>query len=379
MNLAARASRRQPAFMERGDRQLVGLVLVVKLLVLLYGALTYETLSNQPIDSGRGLLEIWNRWDAPHYIDIAQQGYTSRGDNAVFIAFFPLYPWLIRATSTVLVDPLLAAFVVSGIASIAAGLLLWRVARLDLGDPLAKRAVLFLFIFPTSYFLHVGYTESLFIALVLGAFLAARQERWMVAGIVGGLAALTRVNGLVLVPALAAEAGIQLWRTGRWRWEWLWIGAVGAGFAVYLGVNWVVFGDPLAFLTVQREHWFKSLSPPWVGISETVEGIFYRDPSDAQLLGVQETIFIGGGLVATISSIFLLRPSYAVWMGVNWLLFTSTSFVFSVPRFSITLFPVFLLLAMASRRQTAYVAIVLWSLLFLALFIGQFVQGRWAF
>ena len=76
------------------------------------------------------------------------------------------------------------------------------------------RAAWFLLIFPTAYFLHIGYTEALFMALVLGSFLAARTERWWLAGLLGGLAALTRVNGLVLMPALPAEALTQ-WFTIR--------------------------------------------------------------------------------------------------------------------------------------------------------------------
>jgi hypothetical protein len=272
-----------------------------------------------------------------------------------------------------------AAFIVASVASIAAGLLLYRLARADLPEPLARRATLFLFIFPTSYFLHIPYTEGLFIALVLGSFLAARSDRWALAGLLGAAAAMTRINGLVLIPALAVEAAIEWRTTRRMRWEWAWIAAVGAGFGVYLLVNQLTLGDPLAFLAVQRDHWFKALTPPWIGISETVGGIGWRDGTDAQLLGVQETAFIGIGLAGTVASAFVLRPSYTVWMAVNWLLFTSTSFIYSVPRFSLTLFPLFLLFALASRRPALYAAIACWSLLFLALFIGQFVQGRWAF
>ncbi len=48
--------------------------------------------------------------------------------------------------------------------------------RLDLDDELASRAVWFLYIYPTAYFLHIGYTEALFLALTLATFLAARPN-----------------------------------------------------------------------------------------------------------------------------------------------------------------------------------------------------------
>ncbi len=115
------------------------------------------------------------------------------------------------------------------------------------------RAAWFLLIFPTAYFLHIGYTEALFMALVLGSFLAARTERWWLAGLLGGLAALTRVNGLVLIPALAAEALTQ-WlhrppEERRLRVEWLAIGLVAVGFGGYLALNQAIYGDALTFLT----------------------------------------------------------------------------------------------------------------------------------
>ena len=63
---------------------------------------------------GSKVLEVWNRWDAPHYLDIARQGYVSTGEESRWIVFYPLYPWLVRAASLVLRDELLAAFFVSG-------------------------------------------------------------------------------------------------------------------------------------------------------------------------------------------------------------------------------------------------------------------------
>ena len=111
------------------------------------------------------------------------------------------------------------------------------------------RAAGFLLIFPTAYFLHVGYTESLFLALVLGCFLAVRRDHWWLAGALGGLAALTRINGLVLVPALAAEAWLEWDADGRHRLRahWLAIGLVVVGFVGYLALNLAVYGDPLTF------------------------------------------------------------------------------------------------------------------------------------
>ncbi len=122
---------------------------------------------------------IWNRWDAPHYLELAQYGY--REAPGVFrefaLAYFPLYPWLVRFCAYLRSDYLVAAFVVSGITLFCAAIFLRRLAELEFDPETALRSVWFFLIFPTAHFLHIGYTESLFVALVLGSVRAARRER----------------------------------------------------------------------------------------------------------------------------------------------------------------------------------------------------------
>src|ERR1044072_3907601 len=119
------------------DGRVVTLVLSVKALLLLYGVQSFGVWENAWVGSFSDWLAICNTWDAPHYLDIARMGYVSEGVEARWIVFFPLYPWLVRAASVLLRDGLLAAFFVSGLASVAAGLLLYRLpparARADRG------------------------------------------------------------------------------------------------------------------------------------------------------------------------------------------------------------------------------------------------------
>jgi Gpi18-like mannosyltransferase len=58
----------------------------------------------------------------------------------------------------------------------------------------------------TAYFLVLGYTESLFLALSLASFYFARKGKWLTCGSLAALGAATRVNGIVLLPALIVEA-----------------------------------------------------------------------------------------------------------------------------------------------------------------------------
>ena len=382
------------AWLEATDRRLMAFTLLVKVGVLLVGAVAYSVLNHGVISSLYDLLAIWNRWDAPHYLDLATFGYraydpgnlpmfSKLGDLALFIVFYPLYPWLVGAVNAVLGDPIWSAFVVSSVASLAVAPLLYRLVRHDEEPGVAMRAAVFALIFPTAYFLHLPYTEALFLALVLGSFLAARTDRWWLAGALGGLAALTRVNGLVLIPALGAEALTQWLRLPRverrLRVEWLAIGLVAVGFAVYLAVNQAVYGDAFTFLRIQHEHWFKSLAPPWEGIGDVVRWTSNSNPDTAFMLGWMELLFIVIGLAGTVHAALRFRPAWFFWMAGNWLLFISTSFVMSVPRYSLTLFPVFVSLSLATRRSWLYAALALLSAGGLIYFAGRFAIGQWAF
>jgi Gpi18-like mannosyltransferase len=369
---------RLPAWL---DARTVGLVLAVKALLFVYGVQAYVLWKNERFVSFYDRLAIWNRWDAPHYLDIARMGYVSQGVEARWIVFYPLYPWLVRASALVMPDEMLAAFLVSGAASVAAGVLLRRLARLDEPEEVARASVFFMLVFPTAYFLHIGYTEGLFLALAMGAFLAARARCWWAAGLLGGLAALARVNGLLLVPALAFEAWEEYRGEGRRvRAGWLWALCPLAGFGVYLFINWWVFGDPRTFLNAQGEYWYKSLTWPWVGIRETWNSVWARAPSEAQMVGWHELFFVLLGLLVTVWGWLRLRTSYAIWMTCNWLLWTSTKFVLSVPRYTLVLFPAFILFArLRASRPALGAAVVVWSLLFFGLFAARFAQGYWAF
>ncbi len=355
------------------------MVLVIKVAVLLFGALAFQIIKNERVRSLAHLLSIWNRWDGPQYLLIAQHGYAASGDQRLALVFFPLYPWLIRLTAIVVRDAVLSAFLVSTVASVAAGVALARLFAIDYSRHLARRAAWFLFIFPTSYFMHIDYSESLFLALVLASLVAARRERWLRAGLFGAFAALARPNGILLLPALGADALWELWGTRRFNWRWLWAGLIPLGFTVYLWINYHVTGDALAFFKLEHSHWSDALVAPWSGIRVNLDVARDWDPSQAAMIGTQVLFYLAVGLAGAIAAALLLRPSYAVWMVLNWLLFASQSWDISSPRYTLVMFPLFILLARLARRRTWDVAITVWSLLWLGLFVSEFVCGHWAF
>jgi hypothetical protein len=366
-------------FRKNFDWSLVWTILAIKGLVLLFGVQAYYALANKPIEHWRGWLEIWNYWDSLRHARLAESGYTNVGIERYDIVGFPLFPWITRLFALIFQDYLVSGFIVSTLATIAAGLLLHKLVLLDFADSIARRAVWFMMIFPTSYFLHINYNESLFLALAVGCFLAARRENWMLAGILGALLCLTRINGLIIIPALLTEAFLQFRISRKFQWRWLWLAIIPVGFGIYLALNQNVTGNAFAFLAAGRENFQKSFDMPWNGI----RGVYFRmwdpEPGLAQMIGVHEFVFVLLGAIGTIASMIFLRASFTVWMFGNWLLFTSVGFIMSVPRFTLAMFPIYILFAKLSRKQFWHSVITVWSLLLLALFVSKFVQGHWTF
>src|ERR1700749_3528921 len=138
----------QSSLLSLWDGRTAAFVRGVKALVLIFAAQAFAVWKNERPGSFYNWLALWNRWDAPHYLDIARTGYVKEGVESRWIVFYPLYPWLVRAFAFVFRDELVSAFFVSTIASLAAGLLLRRLAELDEEESVARASVFFMFIFP---------------------------------------------------------------------------------------------------------------------------------------------------------------------------------------------------------------------------------------
>ena len=276
----------------------------------------------------RRCLEPWHRWDAPHYTDIAIWGYMandpgnlpypglraglSRRPGSLHRLLPALPVAYLRRSSPSSVTRWSAAFVVSTVASLFVAPMLYRLVSADLATGHRRsRPAAFLLVFPTAYFLHIGYTESLFLALAFGSMWLARTNRWWAAGIARrarGAHPGQRPDPDPDAGGRGLAAVARAIRERRARADWLAIGGVAVGFAIYLGVNWSVYGDPFAFSEIQRDHWFKDLSPPWEGIAGMIDWTTRTDADDAFMLGWMELLFTGIGAAASVATAIWLRP-----------------------------------------------------------------------
>lgn len=359
------------------ELSLIAVISIIGTFIIAYAA--YVLLQDKYPDS---IISIWNVWDTHHYIAIAQYGYTSStvDERNLQIVFFPLYPYTVRIFSLIFRDYILSALLVSNLAYAGAVIYLFKLVRLDYESEDAFRAVTYLSIFPTAYFLHAAYTESLFIMLTIASFYYARKENWALSGLIGMLAAATRVTGIILLPVLVIEyLNQKRFKLKEIRKNILWLSIIALGLVFYLVLNYITFGDPFKFLEIQNEHWAKHLDFPYKGFLDALGSIFWRTPRDAMTAGWGEITFALLGLALTIYSFFRIRLSYSLYALATWFLVTSTWFWLSIPRYTLSMFPIFVALSLLGRRREVNYLVIFISLTLYMLFLTQFIRFGWAF
>jgi hypothetical protein len=331
------------------------------------------------------LITAWERFDALWFLRIASAGYVD-GDGSA--AFFPLYPLLTRGLSAVLGGhPLAAALVISHVAAFGSMLMLYLLTARELGDEeAARRAVVYLAVFPTSFFLLAPYSEALFLLLVLVCLWAARRRRWAVAGVAGALAAATRNLGVLLVLPLAVEAVHQYRerRDGRsLATSLLWSAVPVTGIGAYL-LFWQAFsGDALAPLH-QQATWQRTFSFPLATLVAGNREAFRfvgEFPGGYHLL---DWLVVSPALVAAGWVAIRTRPLYGVYTWAS--LAAPLAFVFtprpfmSLPRFLLPIFPLIWAGAVwAGHRRGVHEAIVALSAAVLGVLTVLFVTWYFVF
>jgi hypothetical protein len=329
------------------------------------------------------LTDVWARWDSGWFLRIAEGGYAAAPEQAP--AFFPLYPGLVAGLGRVLGGHyVLAGILVSLAATLAAFVLLHRLAEPWLGADGARRAVLYLALFPLSLFLQAVYSEALFLALALAAFLLAERARWLPAAALAGLALLTRPAAVALLPALALLA----WRDPRRTRALASLGLAPALFTLYPLFLWLQLGDPLAFARAQ-DVWNRELSPlgPLGGVWEGLRAVVSADvplgaePLHAYAVNAESLVFLVLYVGLTVVAWRRFGAPYGLFaalsLAVPLALPSERWPLLSLPRFGLVVFPFFLALAVLGGRPRLHAAIAGVSALFLGVAVVRWTLWQW--
>lgn len=326
--------------------------------------------------------DAFARYDSGWYFQIARFGYHYTPDGRDTIAFFPVYPLLMRyvgrAFGRAPSDLYLGGIVVSWVAFALAMVGLYRLARLDLSSQRSARAVLLTAVFPFAYFFGAVYTEATFLAAVVWAFYFFRTRRWLVGGLCGAVATATRVNGILIWPALAwivwratrrtsdAPSGVP----GRDRLAGLaGLLLVAAGVGLYSLYVYRLSGHPFEWAwTVERWGYYPG-GAPWLALFRVARALVVRpyEYLSAEPMAPYDTLNGLAGMAFVLSVPFVwyrLGTAYGLYMAVNLWLPLSSGQVEGVGRYCSVLFPFFLLMGSVRSRMFFAGTVVVFAMLY---------------
>jgi hypothetical protein len=328
----------------------------------------------------------WDKWDAQWHLAIAQSGFRTwaaipQGAHVLSSAAFqPLLPGVMHvaalATGT---SVLVAGLIVVSLALALAAVGLHRLVEVDFGARPAWISVVLLLIFPSAVFLGAPYAEPVVLAEVVWAFLAMRSGRPLLAGVLVGLATMTKLYSIVFAVPLAVEALAVTAPVARARLLALAKLAVGpalgaAGLALFY---WMVFGDALRFLGAQQDWVGRHVAAPWVALGNAFNPVPTLGINDAAR--ILDLACVAVLVVATVYAWRRLRRSYAVLLAVQLAVFTSTTSLVGTSRWTLDAFPLFIAGGvLAARHRWLRVFLVAVSLPAAGLFAWTYSHGGWA-
>ena len=336
------------------------------------------------------VFNIWELWDGYWHTQIARFGYYAPG----LTLRFPLYPLLIRLLAPVLGgSQLLAALTISFIAFFFALVLLRQLIRFEFkSNGPALKTIALLLLFPTAFFFAAAYQESLFLLLTIVSFLSFRRDKFLYAGLFGGLAALTRPQGLLLFPSFLVA---RLVKRRKWEKRDAWLFLIPLALVPWCLYLYVKFGDPLLFLH-DLSVWVegpwqraRSLSLPTTVMFSYIKEFFimgWQILSSGFELTAQSIIQVKEVSDFLFFILFLalgfwvardLNLSYSIYYFLSLIMMTSVGTLKGAPRFVLVLFPGFMVLSKLLKNPKLF-ALFLWvSSIGLVGLLLYFSLGYW--
>lgn len=339
------------------------------------------------------LLWTWGNFDGLHYLTIAERGYAGFQHP-----FFPLYPWLIGTFSEVTSLPLLySALIISHVCFLIALYCLYRLIQIDKVGIYGKLFFTILILYPASFYYGAVYNDSLFLVLASIALILGRKRLWLYAGIAGGFASLTRMNGLAIFAFLLVEYLLGTESVEKqWKWNLLrtkfrafrimtifkekaWgVLLVPVGFFAYLIYTQQTTGNWRLIFTDQS-LWFRDKVTFPLQVFWRYFKIFITVPVNTieYWRAVWEFGFVLIYIFLMIYGWRKIRPGYWIFFFISVLIPVITGTFQGMPRYGLHIYPMFLLLSiwLSQRGKVNRYLYFLLSCSLLALFTILFTRG----
>ncbi|MCX7714167.1 MAG: glycosyltransferase family 39 protein [Clostridia bacterium] len=319
-------------------------------------AITFESFLNQ-----------WRQWDANNYLRIAAGGYTGYTENGDYttLAFFPLYPYLMRILNFIFRNYLFSALFTSSLCYSIGCCYLYALAAADYGKSAAKKAVVYISVFPFSLFYGSMMTESTFFMTTAAAFYYIRTHNWKNAAFWGILSALSRLIGVFIVIPAALEwcescEPFAKIREGKWHTLWkdiyskaFFIVLIPLGTIIYLFANYRVTGNAFAFLEYQHKYWYHENCYFGKTIAQIVKNAFSSDaePLIKSAIWLPEAFVIIFSLAALVYAARRHRSIYVIYLAAYLVVNCSVTWLISAGRYVSAAIPLFVFLGDFAERH----------------------------
>ena len=339
------------------------------------------TVRSGDADALPSFARIWDRWDVGLYTKVARYGYFSDAYPDNTEPFLPAMPVLMRVVHTAVPDWIVSGLLISFVAGAVACVALWRLAAEERGPDAGSRAVLYLVLFPYAVFLFAGYSEALFLAFATTAWLAARHDRWWLAGLLAAGASATRITGVCLGLGLIVEYVVSRRRARR---PLVGLDATAlllpfASVAAYFAFLHSKTGYWDSYSRAQKEHWGRDTVSPLKAFRNMWDLATNPHQSAGFLWSWRvEILAVLLGVVLTLVLLWSRRFGEAVYVGSNTAVLSVSSFYASGVRAVLVWFPLFLLLArVTDRRDWLHNALIWVCAPLMAAFTITFTTGSW--
>ena len=317
------------------------------------------------------LLWSWANFDGEHYLNIATNGYQTLRTQSEY-AFFPLFPLLINLVSRTGLDIYLSAHLIILASAVGFVFLLLKWVQPYLKNPLSFLWLMLLS--PGTIFLSAVYTEPLFLLLTVATFYFSDRKQWGRAALATALATATRVNGIFLVLFLLFKILRSHRSLSNIHWPLLGL----SGLFAYMYYLWQVANDPLAFFHAQA-GWEKSTATaPWITFGNYFRSLSIDFRPDLTHLVVLIEVLTTATLLYLLIKSWRRRqldPAYKYYALANLALPLVTGSLGSMPRFSLALFPLFLIIP--SLPRVPKTIIYLFFTISCTIGIVLFTRGYW--
>ena len=318
------------------------------------------------------VMKIFTRSDAPHYIDIANNGYVQYGLNRYWLVFLPLYPWAVRILNFCVNDVYVSSYLLSNVFLGVAAFFLYESVSESLGKKAGKWAVILLLLYPTSFFYAGPYTESLFVMLSILVFYNLQKGRIFAACVFAFFAAFTRNIGVFLAVPIGFEILFMYnpFKNKDWKTfikKALCLLIIPMGTLIYLFINYKVTGDPLKFLSYEHEYWGQKTAFFFDSVYKFTYYMFNPYVNTKWTLIFPQLAAILFTQIVLVIYAKKMKTSHLVYSLVYFQLTIGLTALLSAPRYLMVLVPIYYVLAdtCANNKRAAIIISVVAFLCFI--------------